>query len=276
MKLDLEPRALVTGFDEHPKLTVYYFTDPGCSWCWATEPILKRLIEEYADQVRVVVKTRSIAVEEPKKMIRHWSESARVSGMPVDCGIWDKDPPDSTFPACVAYKAVRRLDKLKAEIYLRRLREAFMTQRRDIGKEHVLTELALPLELEMESLMREYRSGARDDFLNDLMEGRGKGIDRVPAMIVANGRGDEVVLSGYKSCAAFEDVFKRLAEGPIFKSPPPPIAQFIAKYSHVTTREVAEVYGMDIDRTAKELKSLAALGEIKRDIASIGEFWMPA
>ena len=34
-------------------IKITYFTDPYCSWCWATEPVLMRLQETYRDQVKV-------------------------------------------------------------------------------------------------------------------------------------------------------------------------------------------------------------------------------
>ena len=33
------------------KVELISFTDPYCSWCWATEPILYRLRETYREQL---------------------------------------------------------------------------------------------------------------------------------------------------------------------------------------------------------------------------------
>jgi predicted DsbA family dithiol-disulfide isomerase len=32
---------------------IVYFTDPFCSWCWASEPALFALRERYRDQLSV-------------------------------------------------------------------------------------------------------------------------------------------------------------------------------------------------------------------------------
>ena len=37
--------------EKNTKLEVMVFTDPYCSWCWATEPMILTMMEKYRDQL---------------------------------------------------------------------------------------------------------------------------------------------------------------------------------------------------------------------------------
>ncbi len=288
LKLELAPERSVTGHDEPPKLDVLYFTDPDCSWCWATEPVVKKMLEEYPGQVRVVYKMGGLLeswdtffdarnqIGRPEQVAPHWVEVAQRSGMPIDERIWYEDPPGSTYPGCIAFKAALLQDERLAEAFLRRLREAVMTERRNISKESVLFELAEPLGLEMSRFQFDYRAGdARETFFQDLSEGRTRGITGFPTMVVVNKDHEEIVLGGYRPYADYEQAFVRLTQGNLHKMPLLSLRDFVHKHRRVTTQEIATVYDLVRDEALVKLMALVAEGEITKELIANGEFWSP-
>ncbi len=122
------------------RVYVTYYTDPLCSWSWAMEPGWRRLRYAFGDQVQWRYKMGGLvadatefedpvnSVHRPAQWAPQWFEVAKKTGIPVDEKLWLDGAPESSYPACVAVKAVQRQGPDRAERYLRRLREAAMLQ----------------------------------------------------------------------------------------------------------------------------------------------------
>lgn len=287
MKIDLAPELQPTKNREPPKLDIFYYTDPDCSWCWATEPLIKKVQEEYAGQVRLTFRMGGLLekwdnffdslnqIGRPEQVAPHWVEVARRSGMPIDEKIWYEDPPASTYPGCIAYKAALFQDPSLAEVYLRRLREAVMTERRNIARESVLFGIAEEVGLDMDLFRKAFLTGpAREAFNEDLREARGRGITGFPTLVIRNSIGREITLVGYRPYKDYENAMKRLATEALHKMPLLPIIDFIRKYGHVATEEVARVYEMDRAAALAELDALVGTGEAAKEAKAGGEFWL--
>jgi protein-disulfide isomerase-like protein with CxxC motif len=123
---------------------VRYHTDPACSKSWAAEPLLRRLLVEFGDDLEITYVMGGLAREiaEPRSLVTSWLDTAAASGMPIDPRIWTGDPPRSTYPACIAAKAAAQQGPVGAERYLRRLREGFMCHRRKLDGPEALVEEA--------------------------------------------------------------------------------------------------------------------------------------
>ena len=100
-----------------PKVEIAIYTDPYCTWCWGSEPILRHLEEAYGDQIQF----RNVMgglVEDisqfhdasnniggpdfAKQVAEHWDEASGKHGMPVDSSQWTDTLNEftSTHPAC--------------------------------------------------------------------------------------------------------------------------------------------------------------------------------
>lgn len=289
MRIDLAPALSPTKNGEPPKIDIIYYTDPDCSWCWATEPIIKKIKEEYVGQVRITYRMGGLLeqwgtfydalnqIGRPEQVAPHWVEVAQRSGMPIDEGIWYDDPPTSTYPGCIAYRAAYFQNPTTAEIYLRHLREAVMTERRNISRENILFELAQQVGLEMDKFREDFLTGrAQEAFHEDLGEARGRGITGFPTFVIRNQIGREITIVGYRPYADYENAMKRLSPEALHKMPLLPIIDFIRKYDHVATAEVARVYDLDRDAALSELEKLVEAGEAVKELKAGGEFWRPA
>lgn len=289
MKIDLAPELQPTKTGEPPKLRVFYYTDPDCAWCWATEPKIKKIKEEYGGQVGIIYRMGGLlerwdnfydplnGISHPEQVAPHWVEVAKRTGMPIDENIWFEDPPTSTYPGCIAYKAALFQGTSLAESYLRLLREAVMTERRNIARENVLFGLAEEIGLDMDHFREAFLTGpAQGAFYEDLREARGRGIKSFPTFVIRNSIGHEITLTGFRPYPDYENAMKRLATEPIHKMPLLPIIDFIRKYGHVATEEVARVYEIAPAAAFAELSVLSETGAVIKEEKAGGQFWAPA
>jgi putative protein-disulfide isomerase len=120
---------------------VRYFTDPACPASWAAEPVLRRLMMEFGDDVSITYVMGGLArdLEPPyEARLLEWLEHSDRSGMPVDPRLWSRGPIRSTYPACMAVKAAEEQGSEATGRYLRRLREGLMCFRRKLDSSEAL------------------------------------------------------------------------------------------------------------------------------------------
>lgn len=165
------------------------YTDPNCTWSWGAEPIVRHLGTRYGDQIEIEFVLGGLVrdfedfhdaandISEPGDVAPHWEEASEQHGMPVDVGVWDEDPPRSTYPASIATKAAFLQDSALGFRYLRRVREATLTERRNIARWETLWEIAESVGIELSSFAAALEDGrAERAAAGDLRsESRGNG-----------------------------------------------------------------------------------------------------
>jgi putative protein-disulfide isomerase len=200
-----------------PSITVVYYTDPLCCWSWAFEPHWRRLRDEFGRALDCRYRMAGMivgwdsyndplnAVSRPVQMGPIWRHAQHLSGVAVDDRIWVEDPPGSSYPACLAVKAAELQSAEAADLYLRRLRQAVMTERRNIARREVLLEVAdevaaaAPQQLDAERLRHDLDAApAREALREDIKEARYRGIGRFPTLTLRDARGRGVMIVGYR------------------------------------------------------------------------------
>ncbi len=167
------------------------FTDPYCTWCWGSEPILKKIEEAYGGQVKIGYKMGGLVADikdfhDPANQIggpkwreqvaAHWLEASNRHGMPVDVEIWHDTGDDSfnsTYPASIAYKSAQFQDEANANLFLRRMREGVAAEHEPIHRLEVQAVMAEETGLDPGLFVRDIESGrAKKAFNEDLDESR--------------------------------------------------------------------------------------------------------
>jgi protein-disulfide isomerase-like protein with CxxC motif len=82
-----------------PFIELIIYSDPYCTWCWGSEPVLRKIQEVYGDQVRLVYRMGGLVEDTAKfrdplnriggpgmhkQVADHWRQAATRHGMPVD------------------------------------------------------------------------------------------------------------------------------------------------------------------------------------------------
>ena len=213
-----------------PSIKIVYYTDPLCCWSWALEPHWRRLRDEFRGALACRYRMAAMigdwnsyndplnSVSRPVQMGPIWRQAQHLSGVPVDDRIWVLDPPASSYPACLAVKAAELQSAAAADVYLGRLRQAVMTERRNIARRAVLLEVAdevaaaAPDRLDAERLRHDLDAApARDALREDLKEARYRGIGRFPTLTFSPARGTGVMIVGYRPYETLRAALARIA-----------------------------------------------------------------
>lgn len=139
---------------DQSSLEILAFTDPVCTWCWGSEPVLRKLETCYGDAVHIryvmgglVEDIRAFydrandiggdAERSNAQIARHWLEASERHGMPVRTEGFRLFSADtvSTYPQNIAFKAAELTNPGLAARYLRRMREASAAEARETGRQ---------------------------------------------------------------------------------------------------------------------------------------------
>ena len=238
------------------KFYVEYFTDPLCCWSWGMEPQWRKLRYLMKDRMsyRYVMggllrdwehfQDQLNSIGRPSQMGPLWMEAKQMTGQPIEEFMWIKNPVDSSYPACMAVKAAEDQSAIAAEAILRKLREAVMMQRKDIGDKNVILEIAAELQKEQVLNLSAFEaaffsSHSADLFRKDLDLIKLKNITRFPTLLISYG--DKTIqITGYRPFSVLVDAFKALE--PDFELEDNVVAkEYNMAWAHLTEREKEEI-----------------------------------
>ncbi len=279
---------------EQSHLEIISYTDPYCTWCWGSEPILRKLEEVYGDQVTISYVMGGLVEDmrkfsDPgagiggelwyKQVADHWLEASDRHKMPVDEQVYYdvKDDVFSTYPACIAFKAAQFQGEKNGNRYLRRLREAGAAERMVIQNTEIQADLAEGIGLDRDKFLKTLENRtAEKAFREDLKICRNKGVRGFPTFLL-RGNEKEILLRGYNSYETFESWFKELTNNKIeakkLKGESAEIFSFISKYGKASAMEVATVYDLSLKDSETLLKEMTIKGLITETKAGNGFFY---
>lgn len=249
---------------------VLFATDPICSHCWAMEPAWRRFLHLYGEHVEVTHLYGGLlpqwdgfrdsgGIRQPADIPPHWVEVAERYGQPIDPSVWLTDPLDSSSPASVAAHAVRALAPEREEDYLRRVRQALFLEARNIARPEVLVACAADIGLDpvrFETALRAPASEAA--FAADLAQKRTLGIRGFPTLIVGGPASEQPwVMRGAQPFFRLERALE-IALGELPPAREVRVEAVLEEYGSGTTREFAEVLGLDAEATEAALRQAGA------------------
>lgn len=277
-----------------PLIEIVEYTDPYCTWCWASEPVLRKIKEVYGDQVEISFKMGGLVRDigdfyDPlnriggenimEQVAAHWLDASRRHGMPVDPTVFREAEREfrSTYPANIACKAAQMQGEELGERYLRRLREAAAAERKLIHRREVQLELAKEIALDMPRFAEALDNGtAQKAFQQDLDETRRRGISGFPTFLIKNRQGGSRTIAGYRPFEELEMYIELLSNGQLKRQQPKDILTFVSKYGKVATKEIAEVFDLTINEAEQKLQELVKEGLLFEVKAGTGSFWLPS
>lgn len=288
---------------------VRFVTDPACSWSWSAEPVVRRLMADFGDELAWTwvmgglardytrgYSDSEVGIGGPEGaypgLVAHWLDVADRGGMPIDPRLWIEGPISSTYPACMAVKAAAEQSRDGGYAYLRALREGLMCMRRKLDTTEALVDAARPVGLDVARFRIDLGSHAiveafgRDlDLTWDVPESaraagqveQGDGHERVPlpSAIFVSEDGSRHELFGpasYEEHRAAAEAAGALPSG----DPAPGVLDALRRFGRMATREVEVVCGLPGPVAAAELWSLAREWRVRPVPVLTGHLWEPA
>ncbi|MCO5275648.1 MAG: DsbA family protein [Flavobacteriales bacterium] len=275
---DLKPQATATK-----PITLLYFTDPICSSCWGAEPQLRRLKAEYGDAIDIQYHMGGLlpswdvynsgGIGKPSDVAGHWDEVSPHYRMPIIGDVWLEDPLPSSYPPSIAFKAAQLQDPAKALIFLRRLREQVLVEKRNITKWPVIAEAAAFAGLDAARLQSDYSGAANALFQADLTLARSLGVRGFPTFIFSNEAGERQVVYGARPYAQFEAAVKALKPDVKPAAVPASLGDLIKEHAAWCAEEVAVMLGITHEAAEGMLKAAEANGELRAVHTRNGSVW---
>jgi len=206
-------------------MQIIYYTDPLCCWSWVMEPALERLRTKLGAQAQwrycmggLLPDWNSFvdpvnSVTRPIQMGPVWMHAAEVGGVKIDHSLWFRDPPASSYPACVAVKCVELQSAAYVPGFLQKLREECMTNGLNIAKEEVLLNTASMLQKQFPSFNSDRftddlcNGNGREAFRADLHEVQVKNITRFPSLLIRRPEQPSILIAGYRQYESLMELF---------------------------------------------------------------------
>jgi putative protein-disulfide isomerase len=197
-------------------MDITIFTDPLCCWSWAFEPQLQQLKTALGGQAKWDYRMGGLlpswdnfhdninAVSRPIQMAPLWAHAGEVANKPIHHRIWINDPPASSYPACIAVKCAQLQSPQAGESMLYLLREACMTDGKNIAKQEIIFDVAQKLlvannNFDLALFEDDYFSDkGMEAFRSDLQLVSYYRINRFPALVIRKEPSKSIVISGYR------------------------------------------------------------------------------
>lgn len=198
------------------RLSITMYTDPLCCWSWA----MHKDWEAFLQQARPDIVTYKMAglipswkhfsdhrnaISKPIQMGPEWMHACNVSGIQIDDRLWVTDPPQSSYPACLAVKAAEFQGGSAARHYFHLIQQAAMQQRRNIARQAVLYQVAVELcnelaEFDPDRFAKDMKqTETREALRRDIADWKYLNVGRLPAMIFQAEAGKGTILIGYQT-----------------------------------------------------------------------------
>lgn len=205
---------------------ISYFTDPLCAWSWAFEGELQTLKAVFNDHLHITYHMGGLipdwrtfsdsvnAVTRPLQMGPVWMHIAELTNVKLNHIIWMRDPPSSSYPACIAFKCAELQSRQAGELYLGLLREAAMLFGQNISKTDILLSLAAnpvlePVGFNKVKFKKDLFNGkGLESFRRDLALTQTKRITRFPALVIRRKNKSSLLVSGYKKADEILDIIQ--------------------------------------------------------------------
>ncbi len=268
---------------EKKVLKIMEFSDPLCTWCWGSEPMVRK-IETRFDNVEIeyvmggmMQDVRSLFPESEdlasdikeynKKVAAGWDDSALKHHMPNNGHLFDLFDEEnvSTFPMARAYKAAQMEDQDKAYFLLRRFREMIFLEGKKPNASADMMQAVLEAGLDLGKFMERMENGeAEKAFLDDIEIVKKYQVTGFPAFNFVYD-GQEVLVREYMYYQTAVSLIKGLSGGKLLENEISidDIPRVMEKYKTMAVSELAFIFDLDYPTLNKELKRLEEEGLIQ-------------
>ena len=220
------------------------------------------------------LKKKKDIIQTPVDAAKHWEEVCVLHEMPLDGDVWIQDPPHSSYPPSIAFKAAQLQNNELAIHFLRRIKEMIFLEKKNIIHWYFLENAALEVGLDVARLKRDCEKKAKDRFKEDLKLAKELNVNYFPTLIFEDKNGKQIVMKGCKEFSEVEHVIAELLpeaqKAEFDKSPDSLFKQFTT----MTTKEFAFLNNSSIAEAEAILHELYRNEDIDKYESKSGIIWL--
>jgi len=179
-------------------ITLYYFHDPMCSWCWGFSNALRELrngLNENIHFKRILGglapdNSETMPAEMQQRIQNTWRRiESSIPGVTFNYDYWQKcQPRRSTYASCRAVIAARQQGKDFDEIMTKAIQNAYYAQARNTSLDSTLIEIAAEIRLDTSRFTQALNSDAVNSELHrEILFSRDMDVDSFPSLILTIG-----------------------------------------------------------------------------------------
>jgi putative protein-disulfide isomerase len=209
-------------------VTLYYFHDPMCSWCWAFRPHWQEIVADLSDAVRSQRILGGLAPDTEQAMPADMQVKLRsiwqtiqqiVPGTPFNFEFWDKcTPRRSTYAACRAVIAARRQHPGSEETMILAIQQAYYLKARNPADRNTLIELASEIGLERARFSVDIESlSVQEELLKEIAFTHRLAVKGFPTLLLEKEGIFTAILHDYHHARTVLDQVERLSRPNISK-----------------------------------------------------------
>jgi putative protein-disulfide isomerase len=198
---------------------LWYFADPMCSWCWGFSPVITRIKETFAAQVKLSLNlgglrpgtTEPLSAELRAEILHHWHEVHHLTGQLFQ---FENAMPEGfvydTEPSSRAVLCFAKLQPENTFSYFSAIQSAFYTQGLDVTQEAVLSKLASDFSIDPAAFQALFTSDElRTLTLEHFKRSRQAGVQGFPTLIWQQGDNIETLSRGYRPWKHIADMLNQ-------------------------------------------------------------------
>jgi len=203
----------------HP-IQIDYYTDPLCSWCFAAEPMLNQVKAHFQDKIELHYKLFPLfeslreVMNDPSRL---WTIADRYrivskkTGVSINNSVWQTDPPQSAWPACLAVKAAEQQGLDAADRFIKQLRINVMREGKNIARTDVQVAAAEAVGLIRGCFEQDLLSPKRKEAVEaDIASAQKENVESRPHFVLTNTQGDKVSIAGPRIFSLFKEAVDAL------------------------------------------------------------------
>lgn len=270
------------------KLILTQYTDPMCSWCYGTEPALKKLSFLMGDQIEIHY-VLGLMLPDPAQVLGT-GESAEIrlaqvkahlnqefhsveerTGMPFSMKhLSEMQVSDfTTLPMSLAYEAVKLIDEDKANLLLTHMREATHADDRMTGRFEVLLEMVREQGIDTAEYQKHLEDGSAKQALEeDIAKCQRIGVSGFPTIMLEYG-GKQGVISGYQTYDRLLAAVRQISNGTVEvkekEASLETVCAFISQFERVAKNELKLAFNLEEDSLSEIVEKLTASGAYVRE-----------
>ncbi|MGY3715955.1 DsbA family protein [Sutcliffiella cohnii] len=260
------------------KINLYYVTDPICSHCWALEPTLRRLKEEYGHYFNFHTVMGGLlekwgdgpvdpanGISGPSDVAGHWREVGEYSRMPIDGSLMITNPVQSSFPPSRVYKVIQKKHgDEKANEYLRRAREELFAFNANIAEVSVMIENVNNLGLDGEEIVKEAGGPIGQQLLNEDFALTAKlGVRGFPTIIMVNEEDKGVKMVGSRALEYYVSGLEQVLKEEPKRNEQPSLSSLLEKEKLLFAKEIEVMYDVEQSDLQAFIKAQLAVGSFE-------------